>query len=83
MIDQTLLQKDTNFNVAFQVTKMYDFEEDISYDYFGYLEFQVLMLQSGEEGGKVDLGVHKCTVKEYETKFYKAEEAFIEKWFDG
>ena len=84
MLDQTLLQKDTNFNVAFEIIRMYDFDEDISYDYFGYLELQVIMFYNDENGRRpVALGVHKCTIEEYETKFYKAEDAFIETWFDG
>lgn len=63
---------------------MYNFDEDITYDYFGYLELEAIMFANDESGIRlIALEVHKCTIEEYETKFYKTEEEFIPKWFDG
>lgn len=64
MLDQTLLQKDTNFNVAFQVIQKYDWGEDISYDYFGYLEVQAILFQREKSTNSLKyehLKFHKCT----------------------
>jgi len=63
---------------------MYDFDEYITYDYFGYLELEAIMFANDENGIRpISLEIHKCTIEEYETKFYKTEEASIQTWFDG
>ena len=45
MVGESLLQKDTNFNVAFQVTGLYDFDLVRKFNYSEYLQLDAYMFK--------------------------------------
>ena len=84
MIGETFLQLDTNFNVAFEITKLYNFGSDIKIDYSGYIELEVYLFSNNNGQRTRELmAVHRCTIEEYKTKFYSNGESRTENWFDG
>ena len=40
MISETFEQADTKFNVAFELTTLYNFSENINIDHFGFIELE-------------------------------------------
>ena len=84
--NETFFQTDTNFNIAFEVVDIYDFDSDIRLDYFGYLEVQATFFKTDENNRPLSntaLGVHRCTIEDYETKFHHEENEIHKDWFDG
>jgi len=79
MYGATLPAKSTNFNVAFEVAKLYNFNDDLALDYDGYITVNADWFETQNEktekkrGKHKRLATHKCTMEEYKTKFYEAD----------
>ena len=68
MFGEVLMQNETNFNAAFEVTTLYNFGDDIKTNYTGYIELGVYSFATYGAGGPPltqPLEIHRCTLEEY------------------
>ena len=87
MIGETFKQEDTEFNVAFEVTTLYNYSPNIKIDHFGFIELNASIFTKNKGSPSVlqQLATHRCTVEDFKTKFNRnnGNGGRIEKWFDG
>ena len=71
--------------MAFEVTGLYDFDLVRKFNYSEYLQLDAYAFKgAGNTAPSVQkLNTHKCSLEDYETRFYNTDEQRIINMFDG